>query len=119
KPGRKLVLASKAGYGFVMPEEEAIGTRRAGKQSLNGEAIACVPAEGDHVAVIGKGGKALVFPLAELPEMPRGKGVKLSSDKLGVADVTVFDAAAGPTWTDGGGRTRQWPDWRDWLGKRA
>src|SRR5690606_34559913 len=47
KPGRKLVLASKAGYGFVMPEEEAIGTRRAGKQSLNGEAIACVPAEGD------------------------------------------------------------------------
>ena len=119
KPGRKLLMASAEGYGFVLPEEEALSSRRAGKQVLNGKALVCTPAEGDHVAVLGKSGKALVFPLAELPEMPRGKGVKLTSDKKGISDAMVFAAEAGPTWPDGGGRTRQWPDWKDWLGKRA
>ena len=51
--------------------------------------------------------------------MPRGKGVKLTSDKKGIADLSVFPADPGPTWPETGGRTRQWPDWRDWLGKRA
>ncbi len=84
KPGRKRVLASKAGYGFIMPEDEAVAFRRAGKQVLNGEAaVVCLEAAGDHVAVIGDNGKLLIFPLAELPEMPRGKGVKLQSYREG------------------------------------
>jgi topoisomerase-4 subunit A len=123
KPGRKLVLASKAGYGFVLPEEEAVASRRAGKQVLNtevGDATVCLPVEGDHIAVLGDNGKALVFPLAELPEMARGKGVKLQNYKEGgLKDATVFSAETGPEWVDGGGRKRQWPDWKDWLGKRA
>jgi len=119
KPGRKLVLASEAGYGFILPEDEALSARRAGKQVMNGVAKVCTPAEGDHVAVLGKAGKVLVFPLDELPEMPRGKGVKLTSDKKGMVDLAVFSAETGPTWPETGGRTRQWPDWRDWLGKRA
>jgi topoisomerase-4 subunit A len=69
--------------------------------------------------VLGKAGKVLIFPLDELPEMPRGKGVKLTSDKKGMADLSVFSAETGPTWPETGGRTRQWADWRDWLGKRA
>ena len=42
KPGRRRVLASKAGYGFMLPEDEAVAFRRAGKQVLNvdGEAAA-------------------------------------------------------------------------------
>jgi len=119
QPGRKLVMASEAGYGFILPEDEALSARRAGKQLMNGVAKVCTPADGDHVAVLGKAGKVLVFPLAELPEMPRGKGVKLTSDKKGMADLSVFSAETGPTWPESGGRTRQWPDWRDWLGKRA
>ena len=119
KPGRKLVMASGEGYGFILPEDEAISARRAGKQVLNGKALVCTPAEGDHVAALGKQGKVLIFPLDELPEMPRGKGVKLTSDKKGIADLSVFSADPGPTWPETGGRTRQWPDWRDWLGKRA
>ena len=75
---------------------------------------------GDHVATIGENIKALIFPLAELPEMGRGKGVKLQNYKQGgLADVTVFNAEQGPEWADGGGRRRNWPDWKDWLGKRA
>ncbi|HRH19490.1 MAG TPA: DNA topoisomerase IV subunit A [Brevundimonas sp.] len=119
QPGRKLVMASEAGYGFILPEDEALSARRAGKQVMNGVARVCTPADGDHVAVLGKAGKVLVFPLDELPEMPRGKGVKLTSDKKGMADLAVFSAETGPTWPETGGRTRQWPDWRDWLGKRA
>jgi topoisomerase-4 subunit A len=120
QPGGKLLVASKAGYGFVAPEDELLAQKRGGKQVLNGEMAAALRVAGDHVAVVGDNIKALIFPLAELPEMGRGKGVKLQSYKQGgLADVTVFDSAHGPEWTDGGGRRRNWPDWKDWLGKRA
>ena len=120
KPGRKRVLASKAGYGFIMPEDEAIAFRRAGKQVLNGGAAISLEVAGDHLAVIGDNGKVLIFPLAELPEMPRGKGVKLQSYREGaLRDAAVFNAEDGASWTDAAGRTRVWADWRDWLGRRA
>jgi topoisomerase-4 subunit A len=123
RPGRKLVLASKAGYGFVMPEEEALANRKAGKQSLNVDAKGtafCMPADGDRIAVIGDNAKVLVFPLDELPEMPRGKGVKLQAYRDGgLRDALIFYQADGPAWTDAAGRSRAWTDWRDWEGKRA
>ncbi|MEI9964075.1 MAG: DNA topoisomerase IV subunit A [Caulobacteraceae bacterium] len=123
RPGRKLVLASKAGYGFVLPEEEAVAMRRAGKQVLTVDAKGaafCLEAAGDHLAVLGDNGKALIFPLSELPEMPRGKGVKLQTYREGgLRDGLVFSGEAGPVVVDSGGRNRQWPDWKEWLGKRA
>ena len=123
RPGAKRVLASKAGYGFVMPEDEAVAMRRAGKQVLNvddGASAFCLPAIGDHLAVIGDNGRVLIFPLSELPEMPRGKGVKLQSYREGgLRDAAVFKAEDGASWTDTAGRTRVWTEWRDWLGKRA
>lgn len=123
KAGAKRVIASKEGYGFVMPEEEAISARRAGKQVLNvgakGAAFA-MPATGDHLGVIGDNGKILIFPLAELPEMPRGKGVKLQTYREGgLRDAIVFNAEEGATWIDGAGRTRVWAEWKDWLARRA
>ena len=120
QPGAKLLVASKAGYGFVTPEDDALAQKRGGKQVLNGDMAACLRIAGDHIAVIGDNIKALVFPLEELPEMARGKGVKLQTYKQGgLADNTVFNAEEGPEWRDGGDRRRNWPDWRDWLGKRA
>ena len=123
RPGRKLVLASRAGYGFVLPEEEAIASKRGGKQVLSvdesGAAFA-LEAAGDHLAVLGDNGKALIFPLSELPEMSRGKGVKLQSYRDGgLAEGLVFNQADGPTAIDTAGRTRAWPDWREWIAKRA
>ena len=119
-PGGRLLVASKAGYGFIAPEDDLLAQKRGGKQVLNGEMLVAVRVAGDHVATIGENIKALVFPLEELPEMGRGKGVKLQGFKQGgLADVTVFAAEAGPEWVDGGGRRRSWPDWKDWLGKRA
>ncbi len=107
-------------FGYGVPEDEAIAFRRAGKQVLNGEAVVSQEAAGDHLAVIGDNGKILIFPLGELPEMPRGKGVKLQSYREGgLRDATVFTTEAGPSWTDTAGRVRVWAEWRDWLGKRA
>jgi topoisomerase-4 subunit A len=123
RPGRKLVLASRAGYGFVLPEEEAVAFKRAGKQVLGVDAKGaafCVEAAGDHIAVVGDNGKALIFPLEELPVMPRGKGVKLQSYREGgLRDGLVFNAADEPAWIDSAGRSRVWPEWRTWIGRRA
>jgi topoisomerase-4 subunit A len=123
KAGRKRILASKAGYGFVALEDEAVAFRRAGKQVLNCQddgAALCLEASGDSLALIGDNGKILIFPVAELPEMPRGKGVKLQSYREGgLRDGVVFDAVEGASWIDGGGRRRAWLDWREWQGRRG
>jgi topoisomerase-4 subunit A len=124
KAGRLRLLASKAGYGFLMDEDEALAFRKAGKQVLNvdgGEAAAfCLEAAGDHLALIGDNGKILIFPLADLPTMPRGKGVKLQSYREGgLRDGLVFNAADGAAWIDGSGRRRAWSDWREWVGRRG
>jgi topoisomerase-4 subunit A len=125
KPGRKRLLASRAGYGFILPEDEAVAFRRAGKQVLNldegGSAALCLEADGDHVAVIGDAGKALIFPQGELPEMARGKGVKLQAyrEDQGLRDALVFSKADGPTYVDNAGKRRDWKDWSEWLGRRA
>ena len=123
RAGQKRVIASKEGYGFILPEEECLSARKAGKQVLNvgakGAAFA-MPATGDHLGVIGDNGKILIFPLSELPEMPRGKGVKLQSYREGgLRDAIVFNAEEGAAWIDPAGRTRVWPEWKDWLAKRA
>ena len=123
KPGSKRVLASKEGYGFVLPEDEAIAFRRAGKQVLNAGAkgaATCLPLNGDHLAVVGDNGKILIFPTDELPEMPRGKGVKLQAYREGgLRDALIFKGEEGAAWTTSDGRTRAWPEWREWVGKRA
>jgi topoisomerase-4 subunit A len=124
--GRKLLLASTAGYGFIVPEDEVIASTRKGKQVMNisepDEARLAAPAEGDHVAVIGENRKLLVFPLDEVNEMARGKGVILQRYKDGgLCDARVFYRAQGLTWVDAANRTYtlEWSELRDWIGTRA
>ena len=123
RPGARRLIASTEGYGFLLPEAEAVAMRKAGKQVLTvgkGKAAFALPVEGDHLAVIGDNGKVLVFPLEELPEMPRGKGVRLQGYREGgLRDALVFRAEDGAAWIDAAGRTRAWPEWRDWAGRRA
>jgi topoisomerase-4 subunit A len=120
QPGAKLLVASKAGYGFIAPEDDMLAQKRGGKQVLNGDLLALMRVNGDHIVTIGENLKTLIFRAEELPEMGRGKGVKLQAFKQGgLTDIAVFDGAHGPEWVDGGGRRRNWPDWKDWLGKRA
>ena len=124
RPARKLLVASTAGDGFLVLEDEVIAQTRAGKQVLNvkdpARAALCKPANGDHVAVVGDNRKVVIFPLEELPEMTRGKGVRLQKYKDGgLSDATTFTLAEGLSWLDPAGRTRTETDLTDWLGKRA
>ncbi|MBE7218688.1 MAG: DNA topoisomerase IV subunit A, partial [Caulobacteraceae bacterium] len=124
RAGRERVAASTAGYGFRVGEDELLANRKAGKQVINVEAgaraLALLPAEGDQLAVIGDNGKLLVFPLAELPAMARGKGVKLQSYREGgLRDLLVFAEGEGLATVDTAGRRREWGEWRDWSGRRA
>ncbi len=121
---RKLLVASTAGDGFVVPETEVVAQTRTGRQALNlrGEAVArvCRPVEGDHVAVVGDNRKLLVFPLEELPEMTRGKGVRLQRYKDGgLSDARTFRLAEGLSWLDPAGRTRTESELGEWAGRRA
>jgi topoisomerase-4 subunit A len=124
KPGRKLLVASADGRGFVVPEEEVVAQTRAGRQVLNlaagVEALTAVPAEGDHVAAIGDNRKLLVFPLSQVPEMGRGRGVILQKHKDGgLSDVKVFTLADGLSWRLGEDRTRTEANLDPWRGDRA
>ena len=118
--GRKRLLASKGGYGFVVEEDELVSGRKAGKQVMNGEAALTRVIDGDQLALIGDNSKIVIFPVAELPVMPRGKGIKLQSYREGgLKDALVFDAETGPTWIDASGRSRAWAEWLDWAGRRG
>ena len=124
RPGEKFFVASSEGDGFVVPAEEVVAQTRAGKQVLNlrdgVRTAVCRPVSGDHVACVGENRKMLVFPLAELPEMGRGKGVRLQKFKDGgLNDAITFTLADGLSWKDPAGRTRTETDLAEWLAKRA
>ena len=124
--GRKFIVASHHGRGFVVAEEECLGTTRKGKTVLNvkapDEARAVATVEGDQVAAIGDNRKMLIFPLDQLPEMARGAGVRLQRYKDGgLSDVKAFKGTDGLTWTDGAGRafSLTLKELADWRGNRA
>lgn len=124
--GRKFLIASSEGQGFIVNEDDCVGTTRKGKQVLNvempNEAKAITTVAGDQVAVIGTNHKMVVFPLDQVPEMARGRGVRLQKYKdAGLSDVAVFDAKTGLTWKDSAGREQglSWKDLSDWRGNRA
>jgi len=135
-PARKLLLASHEGYGFVVPEAEVVANTRKGKQVMNvrgpDEAKLCMamPEGADHIAIVGENRKMLVFRFAgdgardadHIPEMPRGKGVRLQKYKDGgISDARPFAAADGLSWTDSAGRSfvRPMTELAEWIGARA
>ncbi|WP_299854580.1 DNA topoisomerase IV subunit A [uncultured Roseobacter sp.] len=122
--GRKLLVASNAGDGFIVPEDDVVAQTRSGKQVLNvrgdTRALVCKPVQGDSIAVVGENRKVLVFDLDELPEMGRGKGVRLQKYKDGgLCDATTFARTDGLSWLDPAGRTRTETELAEWTGKRA
>jgi topoisomerase-4 subunit A len=124
--GRKFLVASHQGKGFIVAEDECLANTRKGKQVLNvkmpDEARAIAPVEGELVAVIGENRKMVVFPIEQLPEMGRGSGVRLQRYKDGgLSDVKTFTAEGGLTWTDSAGRafSLSLKELADWRGNRA
>src|SRR6188768_666160 len=107
--GRKFLVASKSGRGFVVAEDDCLANTRKGKQVLNvkppDRAAAIAPVDGEMAAAIGENRKMVIFPLDQVPEMARGRGVRLQRHKDGgLSDVTTFKAGDGLTWVGEGGR---------------
>ncbi|MFZ0093153.1 MAG: DNA topoisomerase IV subunit A [Pseudolabrys sp.] len=124
--GRKFLVASQGGNGFVVAEDECLGTTRKGKQVLNlkapDKARAMTTVDGELAAAIGANRKMVIFPLNQVPEMARGRGVRLQRYKeKGLSDVTTFTADTGLSWTDAAGRSFTLPmkELKDWRGNRA
>jgi topoisomerase-4 subunit A len=126
KGGRKFLIASTEGQGFVVNEDECVGNTRKGKQVMNvkmpAEAKAITVVSGDMVAVIGTNHKMVVFGLDQVPEMARGRGVRLQKyTSASLSDVTTFDSREGLAWKDGAGRDQRMTmkELADWRGNRA
>ncbi|MGF6309741.1 topoisomerase-4 subunit A [Bradyrhizobium sp. i1.8.4] len=126
KGERKFLIASSEGQGFIVKEEDCVGNTRKGKQVLNvempNEARAITTVSGDTVAVIGTNHKMVLFGLDQVPEMARGRGVRLQKySSASLSDVAVFDSKTGMTWKDSAGREHSMTmkELADWRGNRA
>lgn len=126
KGGRKFLVASRDGQGFIVREEDCVANTRKGKQVLNvappNEARALCVVAGDQVAAIGDNRKMVIFPLDQVPEMARGRGVRLQRYKGGgLSDVAAFTGKEGLGWKDSAGRefTASWRELAEWRGNRA
>ncbi|MGA7070966.1 DNA topoisomerase IV subunit A [Bradyrhizobium sp.] len=126
KGGRKFLIASGEGQGFIVNEDDCVGNTRKGKQVLNvempNEARAITTVAGDMIAVIGTNHKMVIFPIDQVPEMARGRGVRLQKyTSATLSDVAVFDAKAGLSWKDSAGREQSltFKELSDWRGNRA
>ena len=126
KGGRKFLIASTDGQGFIVNEDDCVGNTRKGKQVLNvkvsAEAKAIAVVAGDMVAAIGTNHKMVVFGIDQVPEMARGRGVRLQKySSASLSDVTTFDSKVGLTWKDGAGRDQSMTmkELADWRGNRA
>jgi topoisomerase-4 subunit A len=124
--GRKFLVGSVQGRGFVVSEDECLANTRKGKQVLNvtapDEARALAVVEGELTASIGENRKMVIFPLEQVPEMARGRGVRLQRFKDGgLSDLKTFKAADGLSWTDTAGRvfTQSIKELAAWRGNRG
>ena len=123
--GRKLIVASSDGRGFFVSENDVVAQTRGGKQVLNVsgdvEARVCriIPEGADHVVSVGENHKVIIFPIDEVSEMTRGRGMRLQAYKDGgLSDVKAFTLAEGLSWKSGE-RTRTETDLISYVGKRA
>ena len=123
---RKLLVASSQGRGFMVSEDECLANTRKGKQVLNVKppdaARAVAPVEGELVAAIGENRKMLIFPIDQVPDMTRGRGVRLQRHKDGgLSDIKTFEVEKGLSWTDSADRVfnLSLKELSDWRGNRA
>ena len=123
--GDKFLLASQKGLGFVVDGAGLQAQTKSGKQIMNcakGDSLTfCRKVVGTQVAAIGATERMLTFPIDEVPELGRGKGVKLAALKgLDLVDICVFHEETGfGLINETGKRNQVFADYSLWAGKRA
>ena len=129
----RFVLASSHGYGFVTRFENLLSRQKAGKamQSLTVGAKVLQPTavssvDDDRIVAVTSAGHLLAFPVAELPELDKGKGnkiIEIPKAKLGTERVVAVAVVppGGSLAVQSGARTMtlSFKDLEPYLGKRA
>ena len=118
------IVTSNIGDGFIIKHEDMLAQTRSGKKIINlktGIIANCLKnIKGDSIATIGTNRKLLIFKINELPELNKGKGVRLQKYKNAyLSDITSFDSEIGLVWFDKSGRKNVLSNFEDWVGKRA
>ena len=118
------LVTSNIGDGFIIKHEDMLAQTRSGKKIINlktGIIANCLKnIKGDSIATIGTNRKLLIFKIKELPELNKGKGVRLQKYKNAyLSDITSFDSEIGLVWFDKSGRKNVLSNFKDWVGKRA
>ncbi|MBX3487144.1 MAG: DNA topoisomerase IV subunit A [Candidatus Paracaedibacteraceae bacterium] len=121
---KQYLLASTDSRGFVASTDDVIAQTRQGKQVMTlgddgAKAMACLEVTGDMVACIGENRKLLVFPVADMPTLSRGRGVMIQKYRQGsLSDIKIFNEADGLSWVRNNKRTTE-KDLLMWKGRRA
>ena len=118
------LLASNMGNGFICDQLNMVASTRNGKEILkinkNEKLQFCIKIIGDHLAIVSKNRKLLIFNLNHLPKLKKGKGIriqKLKNEKI--SDLITFSFDEGLKWKDSSNRLRKEPNFENWIGKRA
>ena len=120
----KLLLVSKFGKGFISIAENMITNQKKGKNIFrlkNGDELLKVHfVNKDHLALVSKNEKLLIFDIGSLPTLNKGSGVQLmkikSNDSL--SDCTIIDINEGLSWSKGS-KIKNLKEIEFWIGKRA
>lgn len=123
QPEKRYIIVADDGRGFIVKDTDLLAQTKSGKQILTvtapNKAKKCLEIDGDMVAVVGQNRKILIFKVDELPEMSKGRGVKLQFYRDGsLSDVTTFYKEKGLSW-QAGSRTRTETDVLQWAGRRG
>ncbi len=97
KLNARYLVVSRAGNGFIILGNDMVAHTKAGKQILNAEvggAFTCLEASGEYVMTFGENRRLLVFRMAEIPQMKKGRGVVLQKLKnCSLSVLKTFDSA--------------------------
>ena len=117
-PQQKILVASIDGKGYVTTSDDMLAQTKTGKQILTGEtALICKRVNGDTIACVGDNRKMIIFPISQIAELSKGKGVILQKYKQGgLSDVCIFEHNQGLTWS---GRINIFKDYTDYETDRA
>ena len=120
----KLLLVSKFGKGFISIAENMITNQKKGKNIFrlkNGDELLKVHfVNKEHLALVSKNEKLLIFDIGSLPTLNKGSGVQLmkikSNDSL--SDCAIIDINEGLSWSKGS-KIKNLKEIEFWIGKRA
>ncbi len=121
---KKLLLITKLGKGFISISEKMITNQRKGKMIINlknnDQLLNVHHLKYNHIALVSKNEKLLIFETTSIPTLNKGSGVQLMKikDKDFITDSSLVDQKEGLLWIKAS-KQKNLKDTEFWIGKRA